>query len=179
MLKQPPCKGRFFSEVVKLVKVDVSGLETLTNALANLKDNIPDINAAFMHDEFREFKEKVVPITPVDTGHMQSSYFSTPIRQDGSKTEQEWYNNAGEHDVEKGWLNPHTGKMEHGYSSFVNYGTIKMAPRYFWEKGMAQAEEGRQGRYNDAIAAKLDSEIGIKAGIEIEYKDFPEWQKQR
>ena len=159
------------------VSINIQGLENFQQALINLKQDIPEINKNFLQDEFEIFKKTVQPLTPVDTGHMQESYFYTPVRQEGNNTEQGWYNNAGEHDVEKDWLNPYTGKRQTGYSQFVNYGTVNQKPQYFFEKGMIQAEEGRQERYNNIIADKLDSYADIKANIEIEEKNFPDWQR--
>ena len=118
------------------IKVDSSGLSDFENMLEDIKSGMGDFNAEFLSEEFGVFVDKVVPHTPVDTGDMMNAYREGEIRQSGGNVEQEWSNEAK-------------------YASFVNDGTIHISPRYFWQKGMSEAEEQRESRYQDKFAEKF------------------------
>jgi len=117
------------------ITVDTSELDQFIKQVESV--NFPEINKDFIEDEFGIFVDKVVPETPVDTEDMMNAYKNSGTKQKGSITEQDWSN-------------------EKEYSSYVNYGTTKISPRYFWEKGMNHAEQNRESRYQEKLAKKLE-----------------------
>ena len=117
--------------------IDIGGLESLIDTLETVKNDIPKMNEGFLHDEWYVFLRNVVPITPRDTGFMESSYDMGGVRHSGTITEADWTNNAE-------------------YSGFVNYGTVRMRPRYFWERGLNFSEAGRESRYAAMLREKFE-----------------------
>jgi len=114
------------------MKIDLSGLHTLVESLERMKREIPELNREFLQEEFDLFLDEVKPLTPVDTGDMVDSYIQSEVRRHETISEVDWSNTAA-------------------HSRFANYGTIHQAPRYFFERGMNYAEQGRALRYQEKL----------------------------
>lgn len=119
------------------IKLDLSGFEDFAARLLQSAEEMPELNKEFISEEFGVFVDKVVPLTPVDTGDLMNAYKESEVRQEGTTTEQDWSN-------------------EMDYASYVNYGTTRIAPIYFWERGMNHAEEQRPARYQEKFAKKFE-----------------------
>ena len=120
------------------IEINLSGLENLVENLTITKSALPAFDAAYMTSEFDEFVDINAsdPNFPDDTGDMLNAFnMTTPTREVGV-TRARWENLAE-------------------YASFVNDGTIHISPRYFWQKGMSEAEEQRESRYQDKFAEKF------------------------
>jgi len=120
------------------ISIDLFGLESWISALEDVRDGLPTMDKEFIQDEFNVFLDKVIPHTPVDTGDMLNAYAISDVRQNETITEADYSN-------------------EMPYSSFVNFGTVFIEPRYFWQKGMTEAEQGREKRYQDKLKSKFDN----------------------
>ena len=122
------------------VKIDLSELEAFTNSINEVQEALPAFDADFMRKKFEQFIHinAADPDFPYDTGHMLNSFNMSEILQDGGLTMAEWQNLAE-------------------YAGFVNYGTVHITPRYFWEKALnaLQSEEGK--RYAELFATFFDS----------------------
>ena len=115
--------------------MDLSGLEAFIDGLEDIIDSINEINLDFMKEEWGIFVEKVKPLTPYDYSkpsgefHMRDDgYQLGHIEFLGTITQADWKNIAP-------------------YASYVNDGTVFIAPFKFWQLGMWQAEQGREQRY--------------------------------
>ena len=103
-------------------------LEDYLAMLQNAKDGIVQMHKEFLEDEFAVFAAKAAKHTPVNTGAMAGSYRAGEVRQEGPTTEVNWTNTAE-------------------YASFVNDGTVHIAPHFFWERSENEARQGREVRY--------------------------------
>lgn len=118
--------------------LDLSGLEGLVAGLEEVADSINEINLDFMKEEWGVFLEKVKPLTPEDSGFMKNEgYQLGHIEFLGNITQADWANVAS-------------------YSSYVNDGTVFIAPLKFWQLGMWQAEQGRDQRYQVKFAEEFE-----------------------
>ena len=123
-----------------MLEINLSSLESFASGIDEVIDDISDFNAGFLIDEFDIFCEKIMPITPVDTGQMQHSYQSSYVRKQGDTVEADWSNEAL-------------------HSSLANDGNIFTLPKKFWQKGRYLAEMGREKRYQRRFKKRFNESI--------------------
>ena len=75
-----------------MLKLDLSGLQSLQSAVTTMKNSIPYIFASFLHTEFQKFIQvnAANPDFPYKTGDLLNSISMSEIRQAAGLTAAEW-----------------------------------------------------------------------------------------
>jgi len=127
-------------------KIDLSGLLNFSEKLQQIQNDVPQINAEFIEEEYQQYLKAVIPIVAAeayDTGDMLNSFISSEVRQSGNETEQDWQNLAP-------------------YASFNNYGFThylsgqKIPPVYWNERAINQQQEEQERRYHNKLIEKFE-----------------------
>ena len=124
------------------IELDMSGLDGFIAGLDNTISELQTFLAGQIEQEWYVFLDRAMIHSPYDTGELLNAWQLGEVEHIGTMTQADWAN------------------LMH-YSGLVNYGTVHILPRRFFEKSLHEAQVGRIDRMSAAFRDFFEGKIRI------------------